>query len=127
LIEHGDHFHCVEALVDNGAARSILPYTAAAKLGLEGTLRRTRGVKGPNGRRFAAWRTKAVLSAQIATLIQGDPHHIGPVVTLDPWFVKPPRLLRNRTEPRPLAGRKDFLRHFKISSNEETLALEWDE
>lgn len=35
LIEHEDNFHCCRALLDGGATRSLLPYSAVAKLGLK--------------------------------------------------------------------------------------------
>jgi hypothetical protein len=129
LIEHGRRCHCIEALLDNGATRSVLPYSAVEVLGLEGTLRRTRGIRGVGGRRLKAWRTKAQLKAQIAILLDSEPKHIGPEVPLDPWFVKPPRR-RFGSPPataRPLMGRADFLEFFDYSKADGTFTLEWDE
>lgn len=128
LIEHGDHFHCVEALIDNGSTRSLLPYTAVAKLGLEGTLRRTRGIRVAGGGRVKAWRTGAKLKAQLASLENDEPNYFGPEIALDPWFVKLPRrrLRSPLAMPRPLAGRVDFLSKFKYSVAEDEMILEWD-
>jgi hypothetical protein len=127
LIEHGRRYHCVEALLDNGASRSVLPYSAVTELGLEDTLRRTRGIRGVGGKRLKAWRTKAKLKAQIAILIDAEPDHIGPEIPLDPWFVKPPRRSLGSPSARPLMGREDFLEFFDYSKADGTFTLEWDE
>lgn len=129
LIEHGRRYHCVEALIDNGAARSVLPFSAVAELGLEGTLRRTRGIRAAGGMRLKAWRTKVELKAKIAVLIDGESDHIGPEIPLDPWFVKPPRRRFGvrPASPRPLVGRKDFLDFFDYSKADGTFTFEWEE
>lgn len=128
LIEHGDRFHCVRALLDNGAARSLLPYSAVAKLGLSGKLKRTRGIRVAGGGRVKAWRTEAPVSAQLATVENDVPRRLGPQVILDPWFVKPRRRPFGQalSEPRPLLGRSDFLTRFTWTSSDEEMVLEWE-
>jgi hypothetical protein len=128
LIEHGDRFHCVEALLDGGSERTLLPWSAVAKLGLEGTLRRTRRIRGIGGRR-RAWRTRATLKAQLASFEDEQPKHFGPLVSLDPWFVKPPRLgLGGAADATgPLLGRIDFLGRFRVTSTDTETTIEWDE
>lgn len=128
LIEHGRRYHCVEALLDNGSTRSVLPFSAVSVLGLEDTLRRTRGVGGVGSRKQRAWRTKAGLRAKIATLVDGEPEHLGPEIPLDPYFVKPPRRFGPQSDsPRPLMGRVDFLDYFDYSKADGTFTLEWNE
>lgn len=128
LIEHEDNFHCCRALLDGGATRSLLPYSAVAKLGLKKKLRRTRGIRIAGGRRLKAWRSEVTLSAQLATLENEVATRLGPQVALEPWFVKPQRRFRGASEePRPLLGRADFLEAFRYSATKEELVLEWDE
>lgn len=106
LIEHEDNFHCCRALLDGGATRSLLPYSAVAKLGLKKKLRRTRGIRIAGGRRLKAWRSEVTLSAQLATLENEVATRLGPQVALEPWFVKPQRRFRGRARSRghSLAG-----------------------
>lgn len=129
LIEHGNRFHCVEALVDGGSARSLLPYSAVSVLGLEGTLRRPRLIRLAGGARARAWRTSAPLNARLAELVNDEPRHFGPEVRLDPWFVKAPRRLLGAAAPapRPLVGRQDFLSNFDYSVTGDRLTLEWED
>jgi hypothetical protein len=127
--EHRNFYHGVEALLDPGSQRTLLPFEAVAKLGLEGTLRRGRSVRIASGGKVRTWRTEADVRAQIQTYIEGKEEEVGPKVALEPCFVKRrPRLFGTLSSaPPPLLGRADFLSFFDYSKSGSTFTLRWEE
>ena len=129
MFVHGNFPHGARACLDSGAKLTQLPYEATVPLGLKGSTKRGLPVRVADGQRVRTWRTKAPITAQILTYIDGKPDSIGPSFPVEPCFVKPRRRLPGAVavEPPHLLGHSDFLKVFRTHTADATLTLEWDE
>ncbi len=119
--------HGVHAVVDHAAARTLLPYDLAEKLGLDGSLRRGKPVKGIGSQKLRTWVPKEPILAEIGASIDGKPTFFGPTFELEPGFIKAPRSNDSEASPPSLLGRADFFKVFGVHLRGETMTLEWEE
>jgi hypothetical protein len=100
----------VAAVVDSGAARSMLPMEIAKRLGIADALVRDQmGARGVEGGGFPTWSYPDGVEAHVMRIGPRSPHEItkwGSPFTLNPAFCeKDPFLL----------GRQDFFARFRVA------------
>jgi hypothetical protein len=105
--------------VDSGAHRTLLPLSAAARLGIAShQLTADPGTAGGVGSRFDTWSATIPIRGVVAAVFD-------PAKGAEPWgpgFAMNPAFTDLQPEPSPLLGRADFFQAFSVLFEEDATA-----